>query len=100
MEPANNLALGQQLGYRPEQLRLVPVTLVRGVHLGEEIRDEIVRILRAEEAPLLGVLPIPLARFVQQLMPDKTSRAKRATSVAGRRLNPDVLKRALAQQPA
>ena len=39
-------------------------------------------------------------RLVEQLVPDEQRRAQRAAGVAGRRLNPDVVERPLAQQPA
>ena len=44
--------------------------------------------------------PMAMARLVQQLVPDEQGRAQRAAGVARRRLNPEVLERPLAQQPA
>ena len=49
---------------------------------------------------MLAIPSAGLARLLQQLMPDEQRRAQRTAGVAGRRLNPDVVERPFAQQPA
>src|SRR5262245_26716555 len=100
VEPAYDLAFRQDLSDGLEQLGLVCATLMRSIHLSEEIGDEIVGVLRAEEAAFLGIMAVGPARFVEQLMPDEASRAEGSARIAGRRLNPDVLEQALAKQAA
>ena len=62
--------------------------------------DLIGGVARPEEAPLLGILHHPGARFLQELMPDEQGRPQRPACIAGRRLDPDIVKCPLAQEPA
>ena len=56
---------------------------------------------RSQIASRAASRPAPaIARLRQHLMPDQQRRAERAAGVAGRRLNPDLLERAFAQDPA
>ena len=52
----------------------------------------------AQEAPLLGVSALGLAGFVQQLMPDEQGRSQGTASIARRRLDPEIVKVAFAEQ--
>ena len=100
LEPADDLAVGQQGGDVVEQLALVveppPGCAVRG----QGSLDFVGREARAEEAPLLGIAAVGPSGVVQELMPDEQGRPQRTAGIAGRRLDPDVVEVALAEQPA
>ena len=100
LEPADDLAVGQQGGDVVEQLALVGEPLAGCAVRGQGPLDLVGREARAEEAPLLGVVAVGPAGVVQELMPDEQGRAQRAAGIAGRRLDPEVVEVALAEQPA
>ena len=73
--------------------------MLRRAGLAKAAGDLLICETRAKETALLRV-GAGLAGFFQELIPDKQGRAQRAAGVAGGRLNPEIVKGALAQQPA
>src|SRR5437588_8438061 len=55
---------------------------------------------RPEQATLLSVAATWLTRLAEQLMPDEQGSTQGPAGVTGGRLNPDIVERSLAQQPA
>ena len=102
LEPADDLAVGQQAGDVVEQLGLVVEPPARTAPCAARDRStsSVVK-LGPEEAPLLGSRGRSgRAGLVQELVPDEQRRAQRAAGIAGGRLDPDVVEVALAEQPA
>ena len=101
LEPADDLAVGQQAGDVLEQLGLVvanrwprPPCPARNRAISSVLKRG------PRKLPLLGVAAVGVARLLQELMPDEQGRAQRAAGVAGRGLDPEVVERPLAEQPA
>ena len=97
LKPADDLLPRDQVGHGLAE-RLVRVEFtIDGPDAVEERADLRVDRARAQQRPVLRVARTRHARLVEQLMPDEQRDAQRPPGIAGRRLNPDVLKRAFAQ---
>src|SRR5262249_61687361 len=100
MEPADDLLVGQRRGRVLEQFCFVLKPTVLCADSLEELFNLVRVVLRAEQARALEAEGSRSPRVFEELMPDKQRSAKRAASVAGGRLDPDVLAWAFAKKLA
>ena len=98
LEPADDLAVGQQRGDVLEQLGLVVEPLARPpLPRQEPARSASVVKRGPRKLPCWLSRPVGVAGLLQELVPDEQGRAQGAAGVAGRRLDPEIVERALAQ---
>ena len=100
LKPADDLALGQVQGDVLEQFGFIAKLLALGPLPCQETASLIGAVPRAQEAALLSVSARRWPGLFKKLVPDEQGRTQSPAGITGRRLNPEVVKVAFAEQPA